>query len=276
VIRAGGLPFPRKPLAAYPAAMTTRTGLLDGKVALITGASSGIGAAAARAFAAEGAAVVLLARRERQLKELEAELRAAGYEALAVVADVTRADEVGRAVEAAVQTYGRLNVAFNNAGYGVPLTPLHLLDDTVYDEIMDVNVRGVWNCLRKEIPAMLAAEGGSIVNTSSVGGLVATPVAAPYVTAKHAVVGLTKAAAAEYGAQGIRVNAVAPGTTRTELVDAWFSANPEVEKQLHASSIQPRTALPVEIARAALWLCSDQSSFVTGTVLAVDGGFTTL
>jgi A-factor type gamma-butyrolactone 1'-reductase (1S-forming) len=256
--------------------MTTRTGLLDDKVALITGASSGIGAAAARVFAAEGAAVLLLARRGPQLKELERELREAGHRALSVVADVTRPEEVGRAVDAAVQTFGRLDVAFNNAGYGVARTPLHLLDDAVYDEIMDVNVRGVWNCLRKEIPAMLAAGGGSIVNTSSVGGLVATPVAAPYVTAKHAVIGLTKAAAAEYGAQGIRVNAIAPGTTRTELVDAWFTANPGVEERLHASSIQPRTALPEEIARTALWLCSEQSSFVTGTVLAVDGGFTTL
>jgi NAD(P)-dependent dehydrogenase (short-subunit alcohol dehydrogenase family) len=263
-------------MAAFLAAMTSRPGLLDGKIALITGASSGIGAAAAREFAAEGAAVVLVARRERQLKELEDELREAGHRAVAVVADVTRADEVGRAVDTAVEMYGRLDVAFNNAGYGVGRTPLHLLDDSVYDEIMDVNVRGVWNCLRKEIPAMLAAGGGSIVNTSSVGGLVATPVAAPYVTAKHAIVGLTKAAAAEYGAEGIRINAIAPGTTRTELIDAWFTANPGVEEQLHAASIQPRTALPVEVARSALWLCSDQSSFVTGTVLAVDGGFTTL
>ncbi|WP_370085933.1 SDR family NAD(P)-dependent oxidoreductase [Streptacidiphilus sp. MAP12-16] len=256
--------------------MTSREGMLDGKVALITGASSGIGAAAARVFAAEGAVVVLLARRERQLKELEAELLAAGHRATAVVADVTRPEEVGRAVDAAVRIHGRLDAAFNNAGYGVERTPLHLMDDAVFDAIMDVNVRGVWNCLRKEIPAMLASGGGTIVNTSSVGGLVATPVAAPYVTAKHAVIGLTKAAAAEYGTQGIRVNAIAPGTTRTELVEAWFEANPGIEEQLHTASIQPRTALPEEVARAAAWLCSEQSSFVTGAVVPVDGGFTAL
>ncbi|MEY9872684.1 NAD(P)-dependent dehydrogenase (short-subunit alcohol dehydrogenase family) [Streptacidiphilus sp. MAP12-33] len=256
--------------------MTIREGLLTGRVALITGASSGIGAAAARVFCDEGAAVLLLARRERQLKELEAELTAAGHRAVAVVADVTRAEEVGRAVEVAVERFGRLDAAFNNAGFGTERTPLHLMDDALYDTIMDVNVRGVWNCLRKEIPAMLAAGGGAIVNTSSVGGLVATPVAAPYVTAKHALIGLTKAAAAEYGAQGIRVNAIAPGTTRTELVEAWFAGNPGVEEALHAASIQPRTALPEEVARAAAWLCSEQASFVTGATVPVDGGFTTL
>jgi NAD(P)-dependent dehydrogenase (short-subunit alcohol dehydrogenase family) len=256
--------------------MTSTQGLLAGKVALITGASSGIGAAAARVFAAEGATVVLLARREQHLKELAADLTAEGHQALAVPTDVTRAEEVRRAVQEAVERFGRLDAAFNNAGFGLPQTPLHLMDDADYDLIMDVNVRGVWNCLRAEIPAMLASGGGSIVNTSSVGGMVATPVAAPYVTAKHAVIGLSKAAAAEYGAQGIRVNALAPGTTRTELIEAWFAAEPGVEEKLHEASIQPRTALPDEVARAAAWLCSEYASFVTGATVPVDGGFTAL
>ncbi|MEN8655979.1 glucose 1-dehydrogenase [Streptomyces sp. 21So2-11] len=252
--------------------MSNDSRLLPGKVALITGASSGIGEASARVFAREGARVVLAARREDRLKSLVEEIRETGAEAEYVVVDVTRAEDTARAVAHAVQRYGRLDVAFNNAGYGVGRTPLHLMDDGVYDQIMDVNVRGVWNCLRDEIGAMLTSGGGAIVNNSSVGGLLATPVAAPYVASKHAVIGLTKAAAAEYAAQGIRVNAVAPGTTRTEVVGAWFAQNPGIEEVLHQATPQARTAEPVEIAEAAAWLCSDRASFVTGVTMPVDGG----
>jgi NAD(P)-dependent dehydrogenase (short-subunit alcohol dehydrogenase family) len=254
--------------------MTADHRLLPRKVALITGASSGIGAAAARVFAREGARVVLAARREDRLKALVAELREQGAEAEYVVADMTRREDTRAAVAHAVETYGRLDVAFNNAGWGAGREPLHEMDDELYDRILDVNLRGVWNCLRDEIAAMLATGGGAIVNTSSVGGLLATPVAAPYVAAKHAVVGLTKAAAAEYAAQGIRVNSVAPGTTRTEVVAEWFAAVPGIEEALHAATPQPRTAEPEEIAEAAAWLCSDRSSFVTGAIMPVDGGFT--
>jgi NAD(P)-dependent dehydrogenase (short-subunit alcohol dehydrogenase family) len=181
-----------------------------------------------------------------------------------------------RLVEFTVERFGRLDAAFNNAGYGVGRTPLHLLDDALYDQIMDTNVRGLFNCLRPEIAAMLACGGGAIVNTSSVGGLVATPVSAPYIASKHAVLGLTKAAAAEYGAQGIRVNAIAPGTTRSELVEEWYARNPGIEAEVHRTTPQPRTADPEEVAEAAAWLCSDRSSYVTGATLAVDGGFTAL
>lgn len=248
------------------------TPLLSGKVALITGASSGIGEAAARVFAREGAVVVLLARREDRLKTLVEEIRASGAEADYAVVDVRDARDTARAVARTVEQYGRLDAAFNNAGYGVGRTPLHLMDDGLYDQIMDVNVRGVWNCLRDEIGAMLSCGGGAIVNNSSVGGLLATPVAAPYVASKHAVIGLTKAAAAEYAAQGIRVNAVAPGTTRTEVVAAWFAQEPGIEEALHQATPQPRTAEPEEIAEAAAWLCSDRASFVTGITMPVDGG----
>jgi NAD(P)-dependent dehydrogenase (short-subunit alcohol dehydrogenase family) len=261
----------------YEVGMTSSgSGLLADKVALITGASSGIGAAAARVFAREGASVLLVARRESQLADLVDVLQADGYKARYAVADVARGSEVAEAVRTAVEHFGRLDVAFNNAGYGVGQTPLHLIDDETYDRIMDTNVRGVWNCLRHEIAAMLETGGGSIVNTSSVGGLVATPVAAPYVTSKHAVVGLTRAAAAEYADQGIRVNAVAPGTTRSEMVTDWFRENPAVEPILHQLTPQSRTAEPEEIAEAAAWLCSERASFATGVVLPVDGGFTIL
>lgn len=254
--------------------MKSDQGLLRDRIALITGASSGIGAAAARVFAREGATVVLAARREDRLRELVTELREAGAEAAYVVTDVTRREDTARAVAFAVERYGRLDSAFNNAGWGEGRTPLHLMDDGLYDAIMDVNARGTWNCLRDEITAMLeTGTGGSIVNNSSVGGLLATPVAAPYVAAKHAVIGFTRAAAAEYAASGIRVNAVAPGTTRTEVVAEWFERNPGIEAALHSASPQPRTAEPEEIAEAAAWLLSDRSSFVTGATVPVDGGF---
>lgn len=248
-------------------------GLLTGKVALVTGASSGIGAAAARTFCREGAAVVLTARREKKLAELVAELRDNGAQAAYVVADVTSAREARQAVDFAVDTYGRLDAAFNNAGTGGDRTPLHLMSDEVYDTLMDTNVRSVFNCLRAEIAVMLEHGGGTIVNNSSVGGLVAIPAAAPYVASKHAVVGLTRAAADEYAKQGVRVNAVAPGTTRSEITTDWFERNPGLEDMVNSMTPQGRTADPGEIAAAAAWLLSDRCPFLTGTVLPVDGGF---
>ncbi|GGZ12713.1 glucose 1-dehydrogenase [Streptomyces nitrosporeus] len=247
--------------------------LLSGKVVLITGASSGIGAAAARVFSQEGARVVLAARREDRLTELVDELKAAGGEAAHVVCDVTVAADAVRAVDFTVSTYGRLDGAFNNAGVGGDRTPLHLMGDDVYDAVMDTNVRGVWNCIRPEIAAMLAHGGGAIVNNSSVGGLVAIPAASAYIAAKHAVVGLTRAAADEYAGQGIRVNAVAPGTTRSEITADWFGRNPGLEEMVNSRTPQGRTAEPEEIASAAAWLLSDRCPFLTGTVLPVDGGF---
>ncbi|MEU8677560.1 glucose 1-dehydrogenase [Streptomyces sp. NPDC048560] len=247
--------------------------LLSDKVVLITGASSGIGAAAARLFAQEGAKVVLAARREERLAALVGELRDKGGEAAYVVTDVTVAADVSRAVDFAVSTYGRLDSAFNNAGLGGDRTPMHLMGDEIYDTLMDTNVRSVWNCLRYEIAAMLTTGGGTIVNNSSVAGLVAIPAAAPYIASKHAVVGLTRAAADEYAKQGIRVNAVAPGTTRSEITADWFGRNPGLEEMVNSLTPQGRTAEPEEIAAAAAWLLSDRCPFLTGTVMPVDGGF---
>ncbi|MFE3074368.1 SDR family NAD(P)-dependent oxidoreductase [Streptomyces sp. NPDC059247] len=254
--------------------MSDTSGLLKDKVILVTGASSGIGAAAAYLFAREGASVVLAARRGERLTALVAELTGKGFEASAVVCDVTRAEDARRAVAHATERHGRLDGAFNNAGVGGDRSPLHEMEDGVYDTIVDTNVRGLWNCLRAEIGAMLATgDGGAIVNNSSVGGLVAIPTAAPYVASKHAVVGFTRAAADEYARQGVRVNALAPGSTRSEITADWYARNPGLEEAVHAVTPQGRTAAPQEVAEAAAWLLSDRSSYVTGTVMPVDGGY---
>ncbi|MFF0191216.1 SDR family NAD(P)-dependent oxidoreductase [Streptomyces sp. NPDC005244] len=249
------------------------TGLLAGKRVMITGASSGIGEAAARLFASEGAAVVLMARREDRLEHLTLAIEAAGGRAAFSVGDVTHTEDVERAVATAVERFGGLEGAFNNAGYaGSAFGLLHELPNDDFDRVMEVNVRGTWNCLRHQIPVMLAAGRGAIVNTASSAGLIATGAPSPYVAAKHAVLGLTKASAAEYGAFGIRVNSLIVGTTRTEMITAAVEANPELEEAFVARQIQKRMAEPQEVAEAALWLLSDRSSFATGSHVAVDGG----
>ncbi|RVU27382.1 glucose 1-dehydrogenase [Streptomyces antnestii] len=245
---------------------------MDGRVVMITGASSGIGAAAARLFGGRNAPVVLMARRQHQLDALVEEIEAGGGRAVAVAGDVRRSEDVERAVATAVERFGRLDAAFNNAGHATLGQDLHETADDDFDAVMDVNVRGVWNCLRHQIRAMLATGGGSIVNTASTAGLIATGVGAPYVAAKHAVIGLTKAAAAEYGTRGIRVNALAVGATLTEMMESVVDQAPGIEETFFARAVQPRFADPVEVAEAAMWLCSDASSFVTGATVPVDGG----
>jgi A-factor type gamma-butyrolactone 1'-reductase (1S-forming) len=258
-----------------PMSTHRQQGMLDNKVAMVTGASSGIGAAAARLFAEEGAAVVLMARRQERLETVVREITDAGGRAMAVAGDVAAADDVARAVAAAVAEFGGLHAAFNNAGYATAGTDLHETSDAVFDRTLDVNVRGVWNCLRHQIPVMLSSgAGGAIVNTSSVAGLQATGASAPYVAAKHAVIGLTKAAALDYGQRGIRVNALVVGSTRTEMMNEIITATPALEKEFTSRTPQNRMAAPVEVAQAAAWLCSDRSSFVTGTAVPVDGGCT--
>ncbi|MEU3608787.1 SDR family oxidoreductase [Streptomyces sp. NPDC035033] len=252
--------------------MVEINGLLAGRKALVTGASSGIGAAAARVFCEAGASVFLVARREAELASLTAELTAQGHTAGYAVADVADPGAARAAVEAAAERLGGLDAAFNNAGTATVPAPLHLTDDAAFEDVMAVNVRGTWNCMKHEIATMLPG-GGAIVNNSSVAGLVATPAAAPYIASKHAVIGLTKAAA-EYAALGVRVNALAPGTTRSEMMDQWFALNPGLEERLHTMAPLPRTAEPREIAVAAAWLLSDAASFVVGATLPVDGGWT--
>lgn len=251
--------------------------MLRNKTIMITGASSGIGAAAARLFGAEGAAVSLMARREDRLRRVAEEVTAAGGRAVTVAGDVTSPADVRRAVAATVEAFGALDGAFNNAGWGARGTDIHETDDALYDRIMDVNVRGVWNCLRAQIPVMLElGNGGSVVNTSSTAGLFATGALAPYVAAKHAVLGLTRSAASEYGSRGIRVNALVVGTVRTELMEEALRGRPDAAKSAGSRGIQRRMGEPEEIAQAAAWLLSDRASFVTGGAVPVDGGCTAI
>lgn len=247
----------------------------NNKVALVTGATSGIGRATAIAFAREGAKVVVSGRREKEGNETVALIKKSGGEATFVETDVSSEADVAALVKKTLSTYGRLDAAFNNAGIEGKLGPIHEQTVENYQQIMNANVLGVVLSLKHEIPAMLKNGGGTIVNNSSVGGLVGFPGASIYVASKHAVLGLTKSAALEYARQGIRVNAVSPGGIQTPMFDRFTGgAGSEMQRQLENMHPIGRTGRPEEIAEAVLWLCSDNASFVTGQSLAADGGWT--
>ena len=248
-------------------------GVLTGRVALVTGGGSGIGRAAAELFAEQGAAVIV-SDRSNSGEETVAAISEAGGEATFVQADVSVEADVEAAVQAAESVYGGLDAAFNNAGVGGAMTPFENLRRDDWESLLAIDLTGVWLCMKHELAVMVPRRSGTIVNTASVAGLVGTAMAAAYTAAKHGVIGLTRSAAVEHGPNGIRVNALAPGFTRTEMVrDLVDSPDIDVHQMLAASPLG-RMAEPREIAEAALWLTSPASSFVTGHVLVVDGGFT--
>jgi NAD(P)-dependent dehydrogenase (short-subunit alcohol dehydrogenase family) len=255
--------------AMHPAAGQPRAQSMRGRVALVAGASKGIGAVTAEAFAAAGAAVVLGARDTAALDAVADGIRSRGGQALAVALDVTDAGSVRNIVQAALDRYGRLDAAFNNATAGPLPAPLADIDPAEFDLGIATNIRGTFLGMKFQIPAMLRSGGGAIVNMASVAGLNGTANLAAYVAGKAGIIGLTKVAALDYADQGIRVNVVAPGPILTYHLEA---AGPQAQRGAAQSTPMRRVGSPAEVAQAVLWLCSSQSSFITGTVLPIDGG----
>lgn len=247
------------------------------KVALVTGGGGGIGQTTALAFAAAGAAVVVADRDEQAGSRVAGEIVSRGGRAAFVQVDVAKAAQVERMVAFAVERFGRLDVAFNNAGIELENKATADCEEDTFDRIVDVNLKGVWLCMKYEIAQLLRqGGGGAIVNTASVAGLVGAPYMPAYCASKHGVVGLTKAAAAEYGRNKIRVNAVCPGVINTPMMERAFEADPRRRPQMERVHLLKRVGEPHEVADAVLWLCSDAASFVTGHPMAVDGGLTAI
>ncbi|GIK64212.1 MAG: short chain dehydrogenase [Chloroflexota bacterium] len=246
---------------------------LENKVALVTGASSGIGRAASIAFAKQGAKVVLASRNEASTLQTLHMVEEVGGEGIFVKTDVSIADDVENLIQTTLKTYGQLDCAFNNAGVSGPAGPLFQLAESDFQEIMDVNLKGVWLCMKHELTAMLAKGGGSIVNMSSAAGLIGSVGIAAYTASKHGVIGLTKCAALEYAKANIRVNAVCPSVIdNTVMVNQVKAAYPEVYNYLLATHPVGRIGQPEEVANAVVWLCSDVASFITGVAFPIDGG----
>ncbi len=253
---------------------TNQNGSHAGKVAFVTGAANGIGRAAALAFAREGASVVVVDVSEQGNQETARLVEEAGGRALAVRCDVSRAEDVEAALDKTIQVFGRLDYAFNNAGVEQPVTAAADLTEEQWDRIVSVDLRGVFLCMKHEIPLMLEQGGGAIVNTSSGAGVKGFAGQAAYCAAKFGVVGLTKAAALDYAPSGIRINAVCPGIVETPMMDRFSGGTPEGRDRVIAQEPVGRMGKPEEIAAAVLWLCSDAAAFVVGHAMVVDGGQT--
>jgi len=247
-------------------------GRLENKVALITGGGSGLGRAAAIKFAQEGAKVVVGDVSEEISEKTVSLIRENGGEAISVRADVSNSSEVQAMVKKAVDTYGRLDCAYNNAGVAAPprVTPETTEED--WDRILGVNLKGVWLCMKYEIPEMLKQNKGSIVNASSMLGLIGLAKRSAYAASKHGVIGLTKVAALEYAEAGIRVNAICPSVVITPIVENIIASDPQAESKLLSMIPMGRLGTLEEIAEVVVWLCSDASSFTTGIAMSIDGG----
>jgi NAD(P)-dependent dehydrogenase (short-subunit alcohol dehydrogenase family) len=245
-----------------------------GRVAVVTGAGSGMGLATAQAFAESGAAVVLADSNEQPLRTAAAELTSAGHQALDVGCDVSDEAQVATLVERTVDTFGRLDFAFNNAGIQAPPTDAADEPAETFDRVNGINLRGVWACMKHELRPMRAQGSGAIVNCSSLGGLVGLPGRAAYHASKHGVLGLTKSAALEYAPRGIRINAICPGTIETPMVADMLDKGELDMDEAIANQPIARLGQASEIAAAVLWLCSPGASFVIGVALPVDGGYT--
>lgn len=246
----------------------------ENKVALVTGAAAGMGLATAKAFAAAGAAVALVDFNEPAVRREAERLGAEGCRAIAIPCDVTEETEVKKMVERTVSEFGRLDAAFNNAGVQSPAIETADATSDEFDRVNAINLRSVWLCMKYELLQMRRQESGAIVNNSSIGGLIGIPGRAIYHATKHGVIGLTRSAALEYAARGIRINAICPGAIDTPMVAAMIAKEPETMKDITKEQPIGRLGKPEEIASAVLWLCSPGAGFVIGHALAVDGGYT--
>ena len=249
-------------------------GSFEGKVVFVTGAGSGIGRAAALAFAREGVSVVAADLSEHANQETARMIKEAGSRALAVRCDVSRADDVSAALEKTIATFGRLDFAFNNAGVEQPIKAAADLSEEEWSRIVDINLRGIFLCMKYEIPLMLKQRSGVIVNTSSGAGVKGIAGQAAYCASKFGVIGLTKAASLDYAKSNIRVNAVCPGIIETPMMDRFSGGTTEGRKRVIAQEPVGRMGKPDEIAAAVVWLCSDAAAFIVGHAMVIDGGQT--